>query len=540
MLIISIFNFLAILFSYAPCFNDSIGVSEPRSEIIQEPQLKSKDSKGKSEDEGKSKKANSQDSVLTQPQLKNSALDRRQPADKVRLYAVESISEWPLDLTDKKTSAQNSLNAKLVSQNLEKKQRAEPNSDAISKVPFLSEIPFETKPVEDAKISPELLKRKSEIEECLKYYYRKPVNADVLRPWSVMHGVLGYGQNSQVVSRGNRINAVDYLCHNGIGNDRRILKVENGKLSAAVGPGFQGHEGQLLAILAQVKTPIDRPLVVDGHQFTLRDLVEYEKASCRPGTELTFKLIGLSVYLKTDEIWKDSAGQNWDISRLMYEEMAQPINGAACGGTHRLMGLSYALAVRKARNEPVDGQWKRAENFIANYHQQALALQTTDGGFSTEFFEGLSNSQDPIRQLYSTGHILEWFCVSMTEEQLTSAPVSRMVDRLLALMAAEFHPDQTLDGKDVGPKGHALRALRLYELRLFGKPSNHQEFESLDKRPLISAKEIPALQQGLRTIAASGVEGGQYLQAGSQSSSTKSAPTMMPAARGGTRFMRRR
>lgn len=517
---------------------------EPTAAIIQDPQLKSNVPKRKFEqDERKlgAKNRQSKDrAAATQPKLKNSDLNRRPPADKVRLYAFETITEWPLNLKDQKTKNSISPKAQLISQGLGKEEKTEPKSDSIPQLSLQSEIPFEVKPIHETKITPELLKRKTEIEECLKYYYRKPVNADVLRPWSVMHGVLGYGQNSQVVSRGNRINAVDYLCHNGIGNDRRILRVENRKLSAAVGIGCQGHDGQLLAILAQVKTPLDHPLVVDGHQFTLRDLVEYEKASCRPGSELTFKLIALSVYLKSDEVWKNSAGQNWDISRLMFEEMAQPVIGAACGGTHRLMGLSYALAVRKARNEPINGQWKRAENFIANYHQQALALQTEDGGFSTEFFEGKSSSQDPIRQIYATGHILEWFSISMTEEQLTSAPVSRMVDRLLSLMAKEYYPDQTLNGTDVGPKGHALRALRLYELRLFGKPSNHKEFEALDKRPLMSAKEIPKLQQGLRTISAASAEAERYIQTGAKSSNSRPASTMMPAARGGNRFMRRR
>jgi hypothetical protein len=237
-------------------------------------------------------------------------------------------------------------------------------------------------------------------------------------------------------------------------------------------------------------------------------------------------------------MWKDNTGQAWDISRLMNEEMAQPINGAACGGIHRLMGLSYALTMRKANHEPIDGQWKRAENFIANYHQQALALQTSDGGFSTEFFEGMSTSVDPVRQIYSTGHVLEWLAVSMSQEQLASPAITRMVDRLLALLAAEFKPNEELHGTDVGPKGHALRALRLYELRMFGQPSKYTEFRDQDPRPLIAANQVTALQINQRTILPSSTENPAHLNA-SHSQAGAGSKSPMPIVRG-NRMLRRR
>ncbi len=382
----------------------------------------------------------------------------------------------------------------------------------------------------------DMLARKARIESCLQTYYAHPVNADVLRPWSIMHGVLAYGNQSMVVTRGKRVNAIDYLCHNGVGNDRRLLQLKDGKLSPVVGIGYQGHEGQLLAILAQVKTPLDHPIQVDGQSsFIVRDLVEYEMLTCRPGQELTFKLIGLSVYLPSDATWKDNTGQTWDISRLMYEELAQPINGAACGGIHRLMGLSYAVAVRKARGEPIDGQWKRAENFVARYQQHALTLQNPDGGFSTEFFEGLSNTPDPIRQIYTTGHLLEWLAFSMTEEELESTPLLRLVDRLLDLMQTE-HGQQELSGTDVGPKGHALRALRLFELRIFGEPSNYRDLALADPRPIIEASEASALQKNVRVVLPTSASSPDRFHTTSPSlNSSNEAGNMR-----NTRFMRRR
>ena len=68
------------------------------------------------------------------------------------------------------------------------------------------------------------------------------------------------------------------------------------------------------------------------------------------------KLIGLVHYLPPDTTWKNNMGQTFDIPRLIREELKQPIVGAACGGTHRLMGFSYAVQKRKKQGLPITGQ----------------------------------------------------------------------------------------------------------------------------------------------------------------------------------------
>jgi hypothetical protein len=377
--------------------------------------------------------------------------------------------------------------------------------------------------------SAELLARQQQISKVLQNYYAKPINADRLRPWSIMHGVLAYGQDSLVSSMGNSISAVDYLCANGIGHDRKLMTFDSKGLAVSVGIGFQGHEGQLLAILAQVKTPLDHTLQVQDQTLTMRELVEFEKLSCRPNTELTFKLIGLLNYLDSDEEWTDSSGGKWNLSRLIFEELKQPINGAACGGIHRLMGLSYAVETRKARNEPLDGQWKRAESFVQSYIEKVFRLQNSDGGFSTEFFEGKSNSQDRIRQIYSTGHALEWLAIALSDEQLERAEVGRMIDFLVDQLEKDFRPQSELNGNDVGPKGHALRALRLYELRVFGEPTPLDRLPQEKSYNLVDAYEYTQTQSRISTVSApSSSERGNIVTPASTSSSRNN------------RFMRRR
>ncbi len=336
---------------------------------------------------------------------------------------------------------------------------------------------------------------RSKLEMCLARYYIKHVDATQLRPWSIMHGVLAFGRDAQIVSHGLKANAVEYLCHNGLGNDRQLMYLDRGQLKVRRGQGFQGHDGQLLAILAQSDVPADQKIVVDGKSFTVQDLVELEKANCRAGEELTFSLIGLSHYLDSDATWRSSDGQRWSISRLIHEEITQPVNGAACGGVHRLMGLSYAVRMRHQQGQPISGQWLRAANFIHEYHRYVMSLQNDDGSFSTDWFEAKSEDPDPRRRMYTTGHVLEWLAYSLPNDQLAEPRVMQAAEYLADLLLAEASPNQPLTGTDVGPKCHAVRALRIYEARLFGQPSDHRQLEHQSSARLASLPQVFEVQR---------------------------------------------
>ncbi len=350
-----------------------------------------------------------------------------------------------------------------------------------------------TKPI----LTPEMMARRDKIELCLASYYSGHVNADVLRPWSIMHGLIAYGQDTLILTGKKRIDAVDFLCANGVGNDRRILYVKNGKLQARKGDGYQGHHGQLLAMFAQSDVPIDHPIEVNNQSFTVADLVELEKQNCRPRSELTWQLIGLAHYLESDDQWKNKQGQNWDIPRMISEEIVQPINGAACGGTHRLMGLSYAVQKRKEDNKPVNGQWKRAENYIQKYHEYALKLQNRDGSFSTDWFEGLRDSGKNADKLKTTGHILEWMTYSMSAEELQNPKIDSAIDFLADVMLDAPKKKYGVGPMDVGPKGHALRALRLYDIVMFDGAADYKNTVSDENiiRDFNSAQQALAHQE---------------------------------------------
>jgi hypothetical protein len=320
-----------------------------------------------------------------------------------------------------------------------------------------------TKTEPEPALTPELIQLRERVRDCLGYYFNQQENVVDHSPWGVMHILIAYGVDTQVYASGRKTNAIGYLCFNGTCRGQQLFFVNRNKLETRIGPGVQGHDGQFLAMMAQSRVKIDYPMHVDGRNFTIRDLIEYEQQTCEAGTELTFKLIGLSHYLDTDTKWRNQAGEPWSIPRLIKEELAQPIIGAACGGTHRLMGFNYAVRKREKEGKSMDGQWLRARKFLDDYFEYTFYLQNQDHSFSTDFFRGRNSYGDVNQRIETTGHILEWFLASLSDKQLRDPRVIKGVDYLTKLMM------QNRDHEwEIGPKGHALHALAIYSERVFG------------------------------------------------------------------------
>jgi hypothetical protein len=332
-------------------------------------------------------------------------------------------------------------------------------------------------------MTPELVELRSRLRECLAYYYFRPENVALRSPWGAMHWMIAYGVDSELIVGERRVNACGYLCYNGVCNGQQLFYTSGGRLQTRIGPGVQGHPGQFLAMLAQSRVKTDFPMLVDGQRFTVADLIQHEKETCRPRTELTFKLIAFTHYLKSDERWKSNDGQDWDIPRVIKEELAQPIVGAACGGTHRMTGFSYAVRKREQRGEPLTGQWLRAKKFVEDFHEYAFKLQNPDGSFSTDWFAGRADFGPLSRRLETTGHITEWLAYSLSKEQLLEPRMLRSVSYLTYLLSENRH-----EKWGIGPLGHGLHALAIYDERVFGgQPGNR-------------AVELAQARRGLRSV----------------------------------------
>ncbi|WP_254509926.1 hypothetical protein [Anatilimnocola floriformis] len=339
----------------------------------------------------------------------------------------------------------------------------------------------EPKAAAEPELSPEMKRLREEIRECLSHYYIRPENVAARSPWACMHAMIAYGVDANLIVNNQRVNAIGYMNFNGNCNGQQLFYTQGGKLQARIGPGVQGHAGQYLAMLAQSRVKTNFPIKVDTEDFNVADLIEHEKLTCKPNTELTFKLIALTHYLRSDDSWTSNDGQSWDIPRLIKEELNQKIVGAACGGTHRLMGFSYAVRKREQRGEVIEGQWLRAKKFLESYHAYTFRLQNPDGSFSTEWFVGRADNGPPGRRLETTGHITEWLTYSLSKEELTSPEMVKSVSYLTKLLY-----DNRSTKWNIGPMGHGLHALATYDERVFGgEPGKRAEQLAKYARPTV-------------------------------------------------------
>jgi hypothetical protein len=350
-------------------------------------------------------------------------------------------------------------------------------------------------PVPEAEPLPPLTRQlthlRSRVRSVLNGYYRKSLNSRDHDPWEAMHGMLAYGVHSRIRQggpRGRLVTSVGWLCYNKPCKGQTLMHVtRDGELRAKYGVGLQGHLGQLLAMLAQCKVSPEYPIRVGNYEYAIADLIEAEKATCYPNSELTFKLIALQYYLDLNDTWVNDQGDEWDFPRLVREELAQPIRGAACGGTHRLSGLSLTVKRRQLRGEPLDGEYARAAEFVKKYHQYAFRLQNRDGSLSTSWFQGRGDESDIDRRIKTTGHILEWLCYSLSDEELRDQRTIRAVSYLANLMYSNYDHEW-----EVGPMSHATHALLLYDERVFVPYDSAEYSASYRPNPATAKRTRPS------------------------------------------------
>ncbi|MFM8436804.1 MAG: hypothetical protein ACKOBP_15995, partial [Planctomycetia bacterium] len=309
---------------------------------------------------------------------------------------------------------------------------------------------------------------RSLIANTLATYQRRPLNTANNTPWEVMHGFIAFGIPTQVRvggPSGGLANAIGWMNMGGRCRGQVMLAAVGDRLVAQKGIGVQGHSAQYLAILAQCRVALNSPISIQSKSFTVADLVEEEKLSCKAKTELTFALIGLAHYLPNDAQWKSRDGESWSLEKLVAEEIEQPIRGAPCDGTHRLFGLAYGCQRRLRATGKLDGHYARADKFVRDYQNFTLTkLQNPDGSFSTEWFKYPADREDDIdRKVQTTGHILEWLVASLDQEDLYQPRVVAAVEFLATALARQ--PSREWK---IGPMGHALHALTIYQERAWG------------------------------------------------------------------------
>ena len=294
--------------------------------------------------------------------------------------------------------------------------------------------------------------------------------------WQILHGVLAYQREFLVEdNNGELVPAVDHLLQGGFmkgwttepGAWLDDAKTKRG-LRAVLEQGSkagQGHPDQWLAVLAQCDLPAEQEIAVRGDTFTMEDYVGQVMWDIPRNVqqEYSWTLIGLTAYMPTDSTWKASDGREWSIEELVRIEAEHDLNSSACGGSHRLIGMTMALNRHLDQGGEVTGVWKLADEAIQKAIKTTRAYQSPDGSFSTNYFRRVGQTADLAQNLGSTGHTLEFLTLAMTDEQLAEPWVQRAVVNLCKVFRKTR--DYPLE---CGALYHAAHGLALYRHRVYG------------------------------------------------------------------------
>jgi hypothetical protein len=320
--------------------------------------------------------------------------------------------------------------------------------------------------------------------------------------WTVFHGILGLGPSVQMVhpSTKQRFNALDYVASGKEVRGLRFIPTSDG-LDVETRPGTfisQGHQDQFVAEMVQWGVSPDRKFIVGGKEYTFMDFVRFTKAraSVKTPQELEWALLIIGQHYGTDIKWTNSAGEELRFEDLLRKEMAKPPlevdgsqNPVACGGTHRLFGLSWVYHLHLRKGGKTTGVWKEVADYTTKYKKLAKKWQNMDGSFSTNFFRGRDLPPDPDHRrtmelrINTTGHIFEWLALALSDEELREPWVERAANAL-ALMILDRQ------GSDVegGSMYHAIHGVLIYYSRIYG-PNTLDPPALAPPVPLLPAKK---------------------------------------------------
>lgn len=323
--------------------------------------------------------------------------------------------------------------------------------------------------------------------------------------WTVFHGILGLGPSVPLLdpATGQRVKAIDYICA-GRPMPGLVLHPTKEGVDVSMGPEAgglgvsQGHRDQFAAEMAQWNLPADQPFVVGGKPFKFLDFVRYSQKSATTDPkhnpdqkhklplELSWSIVIIGQYLGTDARWTNVHGEKLHFDDLIRYELSEDVERtAACGGTHRLFGLTWAHHLHLQRGGKAEGVWADVAAKNAHYCAVAQRDQMADGSFSNNYLippplnlrrpkvpggDGafpsgflVTQPSERFRRINTTGHVFEYLALSLPDEELRQPWMSDAANAL-SLMILDIQ-DPAFDGMVY----HAVHGLYLYYARVYGR-----------------------------------------------------------------------
>ena len=297
--------------------------------------------------------------------------------------------------------------------------------------------------------------------------------------WTIFHYILGIGPDSAElfdVKTGKLVNAMDQICH-GTRDTMRGLEFEiqeDGSVEVISRPGSgenQGHQDQFVAEMVQWGLPKDREFIVKGKKRTFEDFIRNSKnrASLTKKQELSWTVLIVAQHYGTDHRWTNNFGETLTLEDLLRYEIKDPIDlTTACGGTHRLFGLTWVYNLHRKNHGKKEGAWKDTADYLDKYKKLARQNQNADGSFSTKYISEPDNERDPQLRINTTGHVLEWLALMLPDDELRQKWVQDAAQALAKMILER----RSLD-IDSGGLYHAAHGLEIYRTRLFGPADQH-------------------------------------------------------------------
>lgn len=286
-------------------------------------------------------------------------------------------------------------------------------------------------------------------------------------PWQLFHGIIALRQNLQVRVGNKLVPAIEWVSTSSPSYKGQYLfekTAHGGRTHKYTEPyHFEGHPNQFLGILTLSNLPITHEFSVNGNQkITMADIVNNAKMEVNQQEEITWTLWFLAKYLDPEEEWTNAAGQDWSIEKLVRIQNTAVVERAACGGTHGMFALAYARKhYLEKTGKPLRGVWIEADQKIKKYIALSKSIQNADGSFPTKYYKGFGTPSDFSERLASSGHIMEWLMMGLSDEEIKEPWVRNGINYLAWNMVQYRHLPA-----NCGPLYHALDAIVMYQERV--------------------------------------------------------------------------
>jgi len=190
------------------------------------------------------------------------------------------------------------------------------------------------------------------------------------------------------------------------------------------GPNTSSHVDHTLAVLAEVGTPLDYPVVTRAGETEMRVILEQSLRDFSLNQiEYEWSALAFALYLEPTDHWYTREVQKISFDDLAERIMRQPLPQGVCYGNHRMHALVMMLRVDEQTKIFSAAQREHILDYLRGVTRQFVANQHADGYWNRNWAgpsDDSSSAGDPpsgtlTGRILATGHVLEWWALAPSE-----------------------------------------------------------------------------------------------------------------------------